>query len=205
MIRSVRPPLLYRKYFSELTWRYPGDEPTLYLTFDDGPVAGPTDNVLDTLGRFGAKATFFCVGRNIEEHRPVFERLVAEGHIAGNHTYHHLNGWKTSDKLYLDSAERTRSLVATPLFRPPYGRIRKSQVRMLTPRYRIIMWSVLSYDYDSEVTPEACLKNVIDHAGPGSIVVFHDSYKAAENLEYALPRVLAHFSEKGFAFKGIPL
>ncbi len=205
MLRPVRPPFLYRKLHSQLTWRFPADDQAVYLTFDDGPVPGATDHVLDLLKQYNAKATFFCVGKNIEEHPNEFDRIKAEGHTAGNHTYHHLNGWRTSDKLYLDSAERARSLVGNGLFRPPYGRISRSQVRMLMPRYQIIMWSVLSYDYDHEVTPEACLRNVISHAASGSIVVFHDSYKAAENLEYVLPRVLQHFKEKGYAFKSIPV
>ncbi len=205
MIRPVRPPALLRRIYPRLTWRMPATDRSLYLTFDDGPTPGVTETVLDLLAAHDARATFFCIGRNVDNHPALFGRIRAAGHSTGNHTYHHLNGWKSADTLYFDSVERTRALVHSPLFRPPYGRIRFSQLRLLAPRYRIVMWSVLSYDYDNRVTRERCLQNVVRHAGPGSIVVFHDSVKAADTLEWVLPRVLQHFSEKGFRFSAIPV
>jgi peptidoglycan/xylan/chitin deacetylase (PgdA/CDA1 family) len=186
--------------YPRLIWKLPGDEPVLYLTFDDGPQPGVTEPVLDILKEYDARATFFCVGGNIERFPETFARIRSGGHAAGNHTYHHLNGWRTDDGLYFESVERTRALVGNGLFRPPYGRIKRSQIARLAPRYKIVMWSVLSYDFDAGVSREKCLQNVIRRAGPGDIVTFHDSWKAEEKLLWVLPRVLAHFREKGLRF-----
>ena len=204
MIRTVRPPFLFKKIYSELTWKLPGEGKTMYLTFDDGPVPGVTTEVLEILDRFNAKGTFFCIGKNIEENPGIFQQVKDKGHAVGNHTYHHLNGWASNDKLYFESTERTRSLVQSKLFRPPYGRITKSQINLLLPRYQIIMWNVLSYDYDKDVSEQECLQNVLTHSGEGSIVIFHDSVKAASRLRYALPRMLEHFTKEGYQFKAIP-
>ena len=204
MIRSVKPPFLFKRIYNKLEWEFPATDKALYLTFDDGPVPGITEKVLDLLEKYDAKATFFCIGGNIEKHARVFDRLRLSGHTLGNHTYHHLNGWKTDNKLYFESVERTRPLVESNLFRPPYGRIRLSQASQLKPRYRIIMWNVLSYDFDQGVSNEQCLENVTRNVVPGSVVVFHDSLRAADTLEYVLPRVLEHFSKQGYRFNGIP-
>lgn len=200
---AVKPPYLLRKFYSKLIWSFPTSEKIVYLTFDDGPIAGVTPFVLDQLKQYNAKATFFCIGENIDKHPELFQRIKEDGHATGNHTYHHLNGWNISDQIYFEDVERTRSLVQSKFFRPPYGRIKKSQISNLSSRYSIIMWDVLSYDFDKNTSPEKCLANVINHSKEGSIIVFHDSIKAQKNLEYALPETLEHFSKAGFKFGAI--
>jgi|SRR6185436_473847 len=203
MLHFVTPPYLVRRFYKKLAWNFPVTEKIIYLTFDDGPIPDVTPFVLDQLRQYNAKATFFCIGENIEKHPEIFKRVKDQGHTTGNHTFHHLNGWKVNDQLYFESVERTRAFVGTKFFRPPYGRIRKSQIAMLESRYSIIMWSVLSYDFDKNTSPEKCFLNVKHNAGEGSIIVFHDSIKAQGNLTYALPKTLEHFSEQGFEFRAI--
>jgi peptidoglycan/xylan/chitin deacetylase (PgdA/CDA1 family) len=178
----------------------------LYLTFDDGPVPGPTEFVLDALARASAKGTFFCIGDNIRKHPQIFRRIFAEGHTVGNHTMNHVNGWKTHDREYLSNV-REFDVVARQqgyqpdrhLFRPPYGRITRRQIRLLGD-YRIVMWDALSQDYSGTLSPEKCLRRTLRACSPGSIVVFHDSYKAQRNMEYALPRLLDQLGAKGYKF-----
>ncbi|TAF51636.1 MAG: polysaccharide deacetylase family protein [Sphingobacteriia bacterium] len=210
----VKTPWWLRRLYPGLEWRMPGrspgstNVPHLYLTFDDGPHEQATPFVLDQLAQFGAKASFFCIGKNVVRYPQLFARIQAEGHSIGNHTQHHVNGWKTPEDDYLREIILCQeTMPATPLFRPPYGRISRSQIKALRQKpdlpQRIIMWDVLSGDFDLDLSPENCLKNVVDHAGPGSIVVFHDSTKAWEKLQFVLPRVLQHFSEKGFGFAAL--
>ncbi|MBL7928883.1 MAG: polysaccharide deacetylase family protein [Bacteroidia bacterium] len=185
--------------YPSLTWKIKTEEKIVHLTFDDGPNPEATPFVLDELKKFGAKATFFCVGKNLQQYPEITGRIISEGHQLGNHTFHHLNGWTTNDRLYQESIEQTRSLTGgSNLFRPPYGKIRKSQIRKIQARYRIIMWNVLSFDFDRNTSPEKCLQNVISQIGPGSIVVFHDSAKALNNLKYALAGTLKFLKEKEF-------
>lgn len=195
---------LFRWVYPELTWRIPVSEKKIFLTFDDGPVPGITNFVLEQLRTFQAKATFFCIGSNVEKNPEVYQQILNEGHQTGNHTYHHLNGWITDTKLYLESIEQARSLIRSELFRPPYGKIKKAQIRRLQPRFKVIMWNVLSHDYDSRITPQQCLDNVLKNTENGSIIVFHDSIKAKKNLEFVLPRVLKFYAEAGFRFDSIP-
>ena len=187
-------------------------EKELYLTFDDGPVSGPTEFVLETLKRSDAKATFFCIGDNIRKHSAVFRQVVAEGHAVGNHTFNHLNGWKTDTSHYIENTiqcdrEIKSNLQAlkhpeVSLFRPPYGRITRDQISALKD-LKIIMWDVLSIDYNTGLSGEKCLTNTIRATRPGSIIVFHDSYKAEKNLTAVLPRFIDHFTALGFSFKAI--
>jgi len=177
------------------------------LTFDDGPIPNVTDFVLKTLKAFNAQATFFCIGDNIQKHPDVFEQVKNDGHRIGNHTFNHLKGWKTDDKIYVQNTLKCHKLTLSNLFRPPYGRIKKSQVRLLKSalsqsdnQLEIVMWDVLSGDFDTNLSPEKCYQNVIKHTENGSIIVFHDSLKAFDRLAYTLPRILKHFSEKGFTF-----
>jgi peptidoglycan/xylan/chitin deacetylase (PgdA/CDA1 family) len=203
-------PWLYRS----LLWRIPTENNELYLTFDDGPVPGPTEFVLDTLKGFDAKATFFCIGENIRKHPSVFKKIVEANHAVGNHTYNHLNGWKTNAVEYqrnvllcqdeIQKFKPSANNATTPaIFRPPYGRITRDQVRRLSEN-KIVMWDVLSVDYNKNITPEKCLKNTIQASRKGSIVVFHDSYKAERNLNFVLPRLMDHFFSQGWSFKSIP-
>jgi peptidoglycan/xylan/chitin deacetylase (PgdA/CDA1 family) len=181
-----------------------GNQKTIYLTFDDGPIPEVTPWVLDTLRRFNAKATFFCVGDNVRKYPDVFDKVIEEGHSVGNHTFNHLSGWATENISYFHNIRHCARMVPSGLFRPPYGKMKPSQVHFLQRHYRIIMWDVLSGDFDKDIKPEGCAQNVIQHAGPGSIVVFHDSLKAELNLRYALPQVLEHFTSLGYSFQSLP-
>ena len=200
----TRTPELLRRLLPGYTWTRPTAGRVLYLTFDDGPIPGVTPWVLATLAEYGARATFFCVGDNVRKHPDVLRAVRAGGHAVGNHTYHHLDGWTTPTQRYLRDVERCAAVLPTKLFRPPYGRLRPGQARRLRAAYRLVMWDVLSGDFDEALSGEACLRNVTTAAGPGSIVVFHDSRKAAARLRYALPRVLRHFDALGYRFDALP-
>ncbi|MFL5765075.1 MAG: polysaccharide deacetylase family protein [Bacteroidia bacterium] len=196
----VRPTYLLRQIYPGALWRMPAGEKKIYLTFDDGPVPEITPGVLDVLKAENVKATFFCVGENVEKHTEIYHRLISEGHAVGNHTYNHLNGWKTHGHQYVRNVLKCAGLVDSKLFRPPYGRAKKSQMAVLSSQYKIVMWDVLTYDYDKNTTPEQCLKNANEHVRNGSVIVFHDSLKARRNMEYALPRFISFAREKGFEF-----
>ncbi len=190
-------------YSSALTWKIPAEENEIYLTFDDGPHPTITPFVLDNLRRFNAKATFFCIGKNVLQHHNIFRQILDEGHRVGNHTHNHLNGWKTSDEEYFKNIILAKKYIDSHLFRPPYGRISGFQAQQLKPMFTIIMWDVLSGDFDVNLSPQKCLQNVVSHTRPGSVIVFHDSEKAFARLEYALPKALEYFAEKGYVMKGI--
>lgn len=199
----VKSPLLLRWYYPSLTWNKNRKEKIIYLTFDDGPIPDVTTFVLKTLKSFDAKATFFCIGDNVMKHPDIFEQLKNEGHCIGNHTFNHVKGWKTDDQVYFANFEKCQQLTNTDLFRPPYGRIKKSQISAIksaNPQMQIIMWDVLSGDFDSSLSPEKCAENVIKNTRNGSVVVFHDSLKAFARLEYTLPLILRHFKEQGYQF-----
>jgi peptidoglycan/xylan/chitin deacetylase (PgdA/CDA1 family) len=187
-----------------LIWRIETSEKKIYLTFDDGPVPEITPWVLDTLDQFGAKATFFCVGDNVRKHAAIFDRIQATGHQIGNHSYSHLNGYKTSIRSYVLDVVKARKYIPGKLFRPPYGRIRRFAQRILATRFKIVLWDVLSMDYDTSLEPRQVVRNVIANANPGSIIVFHDNIKADKNLKYALPRLLDYYSKRGFEFVPLP-
>lgn len=186
-------PRIVRKLFPWLTWEVPGASREVYLTFDDGPEPRVTPWVLDQLGEAGVKATFFCIGKNVEAHPGIFERILHEGHAVGNHSFHHLNGWKTDTKDYVADVERARACIPSRLFRPPYGRISLTQARVLrrAPHdMRIIMWSLLSGDFDTARNPHQCWLSVDRYLQPGQIVTFHDGLKAFPTLSYVLPKLL---------------
>jgi peptidoglycan/xylan/chitin deacetylase (PgdA/CDA1 family) len=190
--------------YPTLIWRMPDKDKTVYLTFDDGPHPKATSFVLEQLVAYQAKATFFCVGKNILLYPHLVDRLVQEGHRLGNHTFHHLNGWQAPENDYLHSVELNRQLTHhTDLFRPPYGKLTASLIRKLQSRFRIVMWNILSGDYDRNNTPQQCIRNVLNHITPGSIVVFHDSEKAFFNLHHSLPVILRCLTEQGYQMKTI--
>lgn len=200
----IKTKQLIKKLFCNYVWDLPNSKNKIYLTFDDGPIPEITEWVLDELKKNEVKATFFCIGNNIQKHPELFKKVIQEGHSIGNHTFNHVNGWKTTTKDYLENVKLCELAMAnqkTNLFRPPYGKIKKEQSKQLRQLgYKIIMWDVLSADFDQTISPEQCLKNVLSNVKSGSIIVFHDSIKASQNLKFALPKTLEFLKEKGFEF-----
>ena len=203
----VKTNRLIKKVFSNLVWDIPNSENKIYLTFDDGPIPEVTEWVLDILKSEHIKATFFCIGDNIQKNPNIYNRIISEGHLTGNHTFNHLNGWKTYTDNYIENiklCKTEQSKLNTEhsfLFRPPYGKIKPSQSKtILQLGYQIIMWDVLSYDFDLTISAEKCLENVISNTEQGSIIVFHDSRKAEKNLKYVLPKAIQILKDRGFVF-----
>lgn len=203
MFYWVKAPWLLKKMFSSAIWEMPGTAKKIYLSFDDGPHEEATPFVLDTLKIYNARASFFCLGKNVATHPDIYARILNEGHAVGNHTHNHLNGWKTNDKKYFADIKKASEYIDSRLFRPPYGRISNLQAKYIPEAFdmKIVMWSVLSGDFDEKLSEEKCLNNVLLTTRAGSIIVFHDSAKAFSKLKYVLPKVLAHFSEGGFTFE----
>ncbi|KAF9659084.1 polysaccharide deacetylase family protein [Tenacibaculum sp. ZH5_bin.1] len=203
----IKTPRILKRLFAKYTWSFFSTQKEIFLTFDDGPIPEVTEFVLDQLHQFNAKATFFCIGDNIRKYPAVFSRIVNEGHSVGNHTFNHLNGWKNSNTTYINNINKCENLLShqkTKLFRPPYGKIKRKQAKQLLANgYKIIMWDVLSADFDPTITKEKCLQNVLRNVENGSIIVFHDSIKASDKLYYVLPKVLEEFSLQGYKFKAI--
>lgn len=199
----VKTPQFIQNLSPNYTWKVPTEEKEVYLTFDDGPIPEVTPWVLEQLANYNAKATFFCVGENVQKHPSVFEAVKAAGHTVGNHTYNHLDGWTTDNIPYFHNTRHSARIIGSELFRPPYGKLKPKQAQFLQRHYRIVMWDILSGDFDPNISNEQCLQNVIRNVAPGSIVVFHDSLKAKEKLEYVLPRVLQHLSEQGYRFEAL--
>jgi len=204
-----KTPSLIKLIFKNWIWSFSSKEKVLYLTFDDGPTPVVTNWTLKQLDTYNAKATFFCIGKNIAENPTIFQEIVAQNHTIGNHTNNHLNGLKTETSTYINNTEAFENSFDfnngnSKLFRPPYGKIKFKQAKKIRKKgYKIIMWDVLSADFDTSITPQECLNNVIENAKSGSIIVFHDSLKAQEKLEFVLPKVLGYYSEKGYSFKSI--
>ena len=209
----IKTPNLIKILFKNWVWSFSKNEKVIYLTFDDGPTPEITEWTLNQLEKHKAQATFFCIGKNIVEHPEIFQKIIKKGHAIGNHTQNHLNNWKTSTSNYLKNIKEAEKNIeiysdskfsSSKLFRPPYGKIGFISAKKLrSSNYKIIMWDVLSADFDITISPNECLNNVIKNTENGSIVVFHDSVKASNNLKFALPKVLKHYSEKGFVFKKI--
>jgi len=196
----IKTPLLFKLLYPTLIWNLSREQKKLYLTFDDGPTPEVTEKVLEILAHYKAKATFFCVGQQVEKHPEIFNKIQELNHIIGNHSYSHKRGWDTNTNDYILDVRKASKLINTKIFRPPYGKISRQQIAMLKQDFKIIMWDVLSYDYDILVSPQQCADNVIRNARNGSIVVFHDSQKAKENVLLALPIVLEHFQKLGYQF-----
>jgi peptidoglycan/xylan/chitin deacetylase (PgdA/CDA1 family) len=226
----VKTPNFFRWIYPKLVWSFSlqsKNKKEVYLTFDDGPTPEITAWTLDKLKQFNAKATFFCIGKNVKDYPKIFKKIINEGHSIGNHTHNHLNGWKTNSDAYIENVLVAESVISTEsidrqdpldhqnedstlkaqnsrLFRPPYGKIKREQSKQLIKRgYKIIMWDVLSADFDMSISEERCLKNVIRNVKNGSVIIFHDSVKAQKNMRSTLPKVLEILSKKGYEFKAI--
>ena len=187
-------------------WHIPNLENKVYLTFDDGPTPEITNWVLNELEKYNAEATFFCIGKNVEKYPEIHKSVIKNGHSIGNHTFNHLNGWLTNDEIYLKNVSLAANILPKncKLFRPPYGKIKPSQTKKLQNLgYKIIMWDILSADFDHEISPQQCLQNVLKNIESGSIIVFHDSQKAFSNLEYVLPKTLQYLKENNFVCEKI--
>jgi len=196
----IKTPLLFKLLYPTLIWNLSREQKKLYLTFDDGPTPEVTEKVLEILAHYKAKATFFCVGQQVAKHPQIFNKIQELNHSIGNHSYSHKRGWDTNTNDYILDVRKASKLISTNIFRPPYGKISRQQIAVLKQDFKIIMWDVLSYDYDKLVSPQQCADNVIRNARNGSIVVFHDSQKAKENVLLALPIVLEHFQKLGYQF-----
>ncbi|NIG52862.1 polysaccharide deacetylase family protein [Chitinophaga sp. Cy-1792] len=206
MFYLTKTPGIIKAIYSSCIWNMPASSNSVYLTFDDGPHPEATPFVLDQLKKYDAKATFFCIGKNVIEYPEIYQRILEEGHSTGNHTHNHLNGWKTSTDKYIENILQAREYIDSPLFRPPYGKITPFEIRMLKkkiPGANVIMWDILSGDFDVDINGEACVQNVVFKLNPGAIVVFHDSTKAWSRLSYALPRVLEFCKKQKYALKAL--
>ena len=199
----VKTPQFIQTLFPNFIWKIPTEEKVIYLTFDDGPIPEVTPWVLGVLEEVDAKATFFCVGDNVRKNPDVLEAVLDAGHAVGSHTFHHLNGWGTENIRYFHDVRKGARIAKTELFRPPYGRLTRRQAQFLQRHYDIVMWDVLSADFDPTLSGEKCFQNVIAHTEPGSIIVFHDSLKAEAQLKYALPKVLDYYGSMGYQFESI--
>lgn len=199
----VKMPRLIQSLFPLYNWKVNTQDKVLYLTFDDGPIPDVTNEVLDILNEYNAKATFFCVGENVSKNPHIFGRVIRNGHAVGSHTYNHLNGWSVDIEFYLNNMRQAATLIKSSLFRPPYGRIRPLQARAISKDFKIVMWDVLSGDFDAANTAEDCYHNVINNAIPGSIIVFHDSIKSRSNVLGALPQVLNYYTSLGYRFEAL--
>jgi len=197
-----QPPFWIRKIFYGFNWKVKNRSKAIFLTFDDGPTPEVTEWVIKTLKEYDAEATFFCLGRNVERHPEIYQRIIEAGHATGNHTYSHLKGWKTRTKEYTDDIELASYYIHSKLFRPPYGKIHRRQINWLKKNgYKSFMWDVMPEDYNQEISPEKCLEIALNYTNGGTIIVFHDSVKASHNLYFVLPRFLKFFSDKGYNFK----
>ena len=213
-----------RALYPDFIWRIPTERKEIFLTFDDGPIPEITEFVLEELNKYKAKATFFCIGGNIEKYPTIFQKVVNQQHTIGNHTFNHLRGWDIEDDIYIDNFKKCEDIIAERCsildventtienwqsnikprkFRPPFGRIKRNQAKEILKTHEIVMWDVLTGDYDQSLSKERVLSKTLQHTQQGSIVLFHDSIKASKNMTYALPIVLKHFSEQGYTFKSM--
>ncbi|SFU57797.1 Peptidoglycan/xylan/chitin deacetylase, PgdA/CDA1 family [Pustulibacterium marinum] len=208
----VKTPQFLKKIIPSVTWDIPTTEKVVYLTFDDGPTPEITEWVLDQLALFNAKATFFCIGKNIDANPKIFRKILSEGHSVGNHTYNHMNAWKTNKRIYLENSFKTENSIlklhphfkSKKLFRPPYGKFTPSILKRLRKEnYQVVGWDIITEDYDKNRTPSKVLLNVTKNITPGSIIVFHDSVKAFKNLEEVLPKTLTFLEKEGYVMKSI--
>jgi peptidoglycan/xylan/chitin deacetylase (PgdA/CDA1 family) len=196
-----RPLSALKIFFKGTVWRINRQEKAIYLTFDDGPVPEITPAVLDILDKYHVKATFFCVGENVEKHPEVYAEVLRRGHAVGNHTYNHLKGFEHRKSTYLANVKKAATVINSPFFRPPYGRIRPVQLRTLRKQYKVILWDLITRDYNSRLSPDYILQTIRRLTRNGSVIVFHDSVKAQKNLFATLPQAIEFWQGEGYAFK----
>ena len=199
----VHPPQVVKNAFGNITWKINTTEKVVYLTFDDGPIPDITEKILLALDLFDAKATFFCVGENVKRYPHIYKKISAAGHATGNHTFSHLNGLKVSTEEYLDNIYKASKYIDSTLFRPPHGRMKSSQQTLINKEYNIVLWDVLSYDFNKKLSKQNCFNNVKHFTRPGSVIVFHDNIKATKNMFYALTQTLLLYKEAGYKFEAI--
>lgn len=204
MLQFIKSPKIIRRLFADFLWKVKTTEKIIYLTFDDGPNSEITPWLINLLNQYNAKATFFLVGKQAKKHPELHQLYLENNHLLGNHTFRHLRGWQSRRKYYLSDISECAEVVKSNLFRPPYGQVKLNAISKIKKHYKIIMWDVLSWDFDPQTSPETCLSNVLNHANEGSIVVFHENDKSKKNIMYALPKLLEHFSNLGYQFKAIP-
>lgn len=197
---SIQVPDLLRPLLGKLTWRRDSSSKVIYITFDDGPVPEVTPMLLDLLDKYNIKATFFCVGDNVRKHPEVYAEVVRRGHKTGNHTFNHIKGFSFSEDEYVANVEKAAEYIDSELFRPPYGRIKRSQIKRLQSKYEIIMWDLITYDYDRKLSKESILGNIKHYSRNGSIIVFHDSIKAKDNMLAVLPMAIEYWNSQGYTY-----
>ena len=204
MLQLIKSPKILQRLFADFLWRIDTDEKVIYLTFDDGPHPVITPWIIELMNQYDAKGTFFLIGDAVSRHPDLYQLYKANGHQVGNHTYKHIKGWQNRKKNYLKEIAQCAEVVESSLFRPPYGQINLQAIREIKKQYKIVMWDVLSWDFDTTNSSEICLSNVINCSKEGSIVVFHENEKSMKNIMYALPKVLEHFTKLGYQFEAIP-
>ena len=199
----IHPPQVVKNLFGGITWNINTEKKVIYLTFDDGPIPIITEKILKALSIFNAKATFFCVGENVKKYPSIYQEILSEGHSTGNHTFSHLSGLKVDTKKYIDNVKKAKQYINSDLFRPPHGRMKISQQNIIQKDYNIILWDVLSLDYDNRISENTCFNNVTHFTRPGSVIVFHDNIKAEDNMFYALTQSLLLYSKLGYKFEAL--
>lgn len=204
MLHLIKSPKILQYLFADFLWKIDTNEKVIYLTFDDGPHPVITPWIIDLMNKYNAKGTFFLIGDAVSRHPDLYQLYKANGHQVGNHTYKHIKGWLSRKKNYLKEIAKCAKIVESNLFRPPYGQINLQAIQEIKKKYKVVMWDVLSWDFDTKTSAKTCLSNVINSSKEGSIIVFHENEKSIKNIMYALPKVLEHFTKLGYEFKAIP-
>ena len=194
-------PQVVRWFFSPVLWRKDPERKVIYLTFDDGPTEENTRWILDQLDARGVKATFFCIGKNVREHPELYAEILKRGHRTGLHGYDHKRGLYKDEAAFADDLQKAEQYVHSDLFRPPHGHLTFSQIRRFSQRFAIVLWDVITRDYNASLKPEQIYRIAVRYGRNGSIVVFHDSVKARANMMYAFPKAVDYWLSKGYKFE----
>ncbi len=203
MLKLIKSPRIIQHLFADFLWKIDTDEKVIYLTFDDGPHPVITPWIIDLMNKYDAKGTFFLIGDAVSKNPDLYQLYKTNGHQVGNHTFRHIKGWRSRKKNYLEEIAQCSEVVESSLFRPPFGQINLQSIREIKKQYKIVMWDVLSWDFNTKTSAETCLSNVVNYSNEGSIVVFHENEKSMKNIMFALPKVLEHFTKLGYQFKAI--